>query len=183
MRPSPKATVSAIICTVIGAAIMRHPHPTSYNVLWASRNGAVGGAILGVPLTAISAILDAATHDSPSSMASLANVIQYALGVGASAGSAALGARILIASLGAERVRQGVRESAIAGAVGSAVWIGASLSFSLVLAFMYGGGSLKLAMDKIKLKRRNDRTGNVVAMERVESGAGALVERSPVPRV
>lgn len=163
---------------------MRHPHPTSYNVLWASRNGAVGGAILGVPLMAVTAILDAATHDSPSSMASLTNIIQCALGVGASAGSAALGAQILMASLGAERVRQGVKESAIAGAVGSAVWIGASLAVSLVvLAFMYGGGGLKLAMEKIKLKRRNDQTGNVVAMERVESGADALIERGPVPRV
>ena len=162
---------------------MRHPQPDSYNVLWASRNGSVGGAILGVPLMAVTAILDAATHDSPSSMASLTNIIQYALGVGASAGSAALGARILMASLGAERVRQGVKESAIAGAVGSAVWIGASLASLVVLAFMYGGGGLKLAMEKIKLKRRSDQTGNVVAMERVESGADALIERGPVPRV
>ncbi|GHJ83789.1 hypothetical protein NliqN6_0191 [Naganishia liquefaciens] len=164
---------------------MRHPHPASYNVLWASRNGAVGGAILGVPLMALTAILDTVMENSSSSIASLASIIQYALGVGISAGSASLGARILIASLGAERVRQGVKESAIAGAVGSAVWIGASLVVSLViLTITSGGGGIARTIQKFQLKRRNDRAGNVVAVERVESGAdGPSIERNGVWRV
>lgn len=133
----------------------------------------------------LTAILDTFTETSPSSIASLAGLIQYFVGVGASAGSAPLGARVLVSSLGAERVKQGVKESAIAGAVGSAVWIAACLALTLIVMLIIStSGGLRLAVDKIKSKRRNGRAGDVVAMERVESGAaGPLIKGEPAQRV
>jgi hypothetical protein len=55
-------------------------------------------------------------------------IAELIVAAASSVGTAALGTKILIASLGAETVKQGVRESAIAGAVGAAVWIAALLA-------------------------------------------------------
>jgi hypothetical protein len=165
---------------------MRHPHPTTYNVLWAARNGAVGGAILGIPFAIISALLDLLMEPSSSGISSLASIIGTCISAGASAGSAALGARVLISSLGAERVKQGVKESAIAGAVGSALILGACLALSLIamaVTLESRGSRIVLFKFKAMLPRRR-RTVEVVEMQRVEiEAAGPLVEANPVPRV
>lgn len=50
-----------------------------------------------------------------------------------SAAAGALGAVVLIASLGEGKVKQGVRESAAAGGVGSGVWLAALMAASLVI--------------------------------------------------
>ena len=120
---------------------MRHSDPDVYSILWSARIGAVGGAILAIPLMLFGVLLGYVIQGSSKAdlKAWVSTVGQLALGAASSAGTAALGCKILILSLGAEKVKQGVKESAIAGGVGAAVWIGAGLALMIVLSIVMCG--------------------------------------------
>lgn len=120
---------------------MRHSDPDAYDILWSARIGAVGGAILAIPLMLFGVLLEYVIQGSSKAelKAWVSTVGQLALGAASSAGTAALGCKILILSLGAEKVKQGVKESAIAGGVGAAVWIVAGLALVIVLSLVMWG--------------------------------------------
>ncbi|KAJ9117726.1 hypothetical protein QFC20_000004 [Naganishia adeliensis] len=120
---------------------MRHSEPDAYNVLWSARVTAVGGAILATPVMLFGILLEYAIQGSNKAelKAWVSTIGQLAIGAASSAGTAALVCKILILSLGAEKVKQGVKESAIAGGVGAAVWVGAGLALAIFLSIVMCG--------------------------------------------
>jgi hypothetical protein len=111
----PTDVLSAVLCAIVGAAIMQHSHPNSYSVLWSARVAAVGGAILGIPLMLFAMFLESLTSalsETNPLGEMVASAGEFALGAASSAGAAALGCKVLILSLGAEKVKQGIKESA-----------------------------------------------------------------------
>jgi hypothetical protein len=109
---------------------MRHFEHGAYSILWSARVGAVGGAILAIPLMLFGILLAYAIPASDT-------IGDLAMGAASSAGAAALGCKVLILSLGAEHVKQGVKESAIAGGIGAAVWIAAWLALAIILSILF----------------------------------------------
>lgn len=138
---------------------MRHPHPDAYSVVWSARVAAVGSAILAIPLMLFAWLLEylfSVLSETSLLVDLVANFGQLALGAASSAGAAALGCKVLIESLGAEKVKQGIRESAIAAAVGAAVWIGAALAFAVIASlFVHGGIGIGFLLTKIRERKRN----------------------------
>lgn len=176
----PTDVLSAILCAIVGAAIMRHSHPDSYSVLWSARVAAVGGAILGIPLMLFAMFLESLTSalsetNTPGEM--VASAGEFALGAASSAGAAALGCKVLILSLGAEKVKQGIKESAIAGAVGAAVWIGAALAFTIAVSLILHEG-IGIGMLWTKMRGRKQRNAVVG-----DEPAAELVPIETIPRV
>lgn len=116
---------------VVGAAILKDAHHAGYDTLVATRHGAIGGAILGVPATAlVNAFvpINAATGRREW-------WVDGAIGAGISAASGALGAAVLNAAAHPTRSMDSA-QSAAACAVGSGVFLaaGAALSAAVLVA-------------------------------------------------
>lgn len=187
-HPCKPVTLSSVICNVIGSAILHRAHPNAaYNVLWASRNGAVGGAILTIPLLIFFQLLNTCylTTCFERSSALVQELVGYAgwiLAVSNSAAAGALGARVLIASLGQGKVKQGVKESAAAGGVGSgvllaALWALAVLAGLVVLAIK-GMGWIRLKIVDKKVARDAAQDGHH-ELGQMEWRAGAGMAHQP----
>ncbi|KAJ9102072.1 hypothetical protein QFC20_005081 [Naganishia adeliensis] len=96
-----------------------------------SEESTLGGAILAIPLMLVTMFVNRILpkkSERVGIMAWIDTVAGLIVAAASSVGTAALGTRVLVASLGAETVKQGVRESAVAGGVGAAVWIAALLA-------------------------------------------------------
>ncbi|KAJ9092073.1 hypothetical protein QFC19_008847 [Naganishia cerealis] len=127
-------TLSAVVCNVIGAAILHHVHPNAaYDVSFAAKAGAVGGAILAIPWLIIATIINACIAHSPAWVHAVMAYADWVIGAANSAAAGALGAKVLIESRGRDKAMQGVAESAATGGVGFGIWLAAWSTLAIVM--------------------------------------------------
>ncbi|KAJ9103746.1 hypothetical protein QFC21_002206 [Naganishia friedmannii] len=167
-------TLSSVICNTIGSAILHRIHPHApYNILWASRNAAVGGAILTIPWMIIFRLLNACFVHSPIWVQEMVGNAGWIVAAAGSAAAGAVGAAVLIASLGEDKVKQGIKESAAAGGVGSGVWLAGLMALACMLGI---GMAVVKGMNWIlsKIVDRKTKTTAAAATRARESGQHEL---------